>query len=114
MDSMVDLVNSITHAAAATPVSVPIIFKTPSGSPIPTVGNWMDPRIFEAPDGAGFQRGEGSHFMSVLIADIPSAPRGSVVVAPEVSGGLDKTWSVERSEPIVALGTRILILVETP
>lgn len=113
MGSLVDLVNSITHGAAGiTPVSVPITVTPDGGDPITAVGNWVDSRIFEVPEGAGFQRREGSHFMTVTIAAVPTTPRGTVVVAPEVVGGSNKTWRVESSEPAVALGTRILILVE--
>ena len=114
MGSMIDLVNSITHAAGgAMPVSVPITHTVPAGSPVTGIGNWLDSRIFETPEGASFQRREGSRFMSVVIATFATSPHGTVVVAPEVVDGSDKTWRVEGSEPAAALGTRVLILVET-
>lgn len=112
MGSMVDFVNSITHGAGATPVSVPITVTPPGDPAISTVGNWVDSRIFEVPEGAGFHRREGSHFLEVTLAAVPSAPRDTVVVAPEVAGGPNKNWSVESSERFAALGKRILILVE--
>ena len=112
MGSWVDLVNSFTHVAAgAMPVSVSITHTVPAGSAVAGIGNWLDSRIFEPSE--GFQRREGSRFMSVLIATFPTSPHGTVVVAPEVVDGPNKTWRVDGSKPAPALGTRDLILVET-
>lgn len=110
---MIDFVNSITHSANATPVTVAATFTPPSGAPASGFGNWINPAVFELPEGAGLNRHEASHFFEVTIAFVPSAPRGSVVVAPEFAGGPDKTWRVESIEPSPALGKRVLILVET-
>lgn len=112
MGSMIDFVNSITHSANATPVTVAGTFTPPGGATASGFGNWINPAVFELPEGAGLQRREASHFWEVTIAFVPSAPRGSVVVAPEFAGGPDKTWSVESTGPSPELGKLILILVE--
>ena len=114
MGSMVDLVNSITIGAGLLPLSVPYTFTLPGESIVTgKTGLWTDPLVVEMPEGAGFPRREESHLLTVLVSDMPSAPKGTVVVAAEVPEGSDKTWRVESSIPSKQLGKRILILLET-
>ncbi len=113
MGSMVDLVNSITFDAELLPGSVTATVTPVGGSAIVTSGVWMDPAIIEVPEGVPFGRAEEVKLLAVTLADVPSAPRLSVVVAPEVAGGSDKTWRVESGFRSVGSRSRVLLLLET-
>jgi len=114
MGSLVDLVNGIAIAGGLLPLAVTYTFTLPGESIVTgKTGVLTDWAVVEMPEGAQFQRREESHLLTVLISDMPSAPRGTVVVHPEVTGGSDKTWRVESSIPQKQLGKRILILLET-
>ena len=113
MASMVELVNSIVIGARLLPGSVEATVTPVGGDPVETEGLWVSPDIVEFPEGAEFQRRDGTRLLAVTAAAVPSAPRKTVVVAPETAEGDDKTWRVETQFDDAANGYRILMLVET-
>lgn len=111
MGSLVDLVNEITYDSRLLPGGVRATVTPPNGSPISTSGVWIDPDLLEAPAGGEFRRREGDRILGVRRDHIPSAPRGTTVVAPLAEGELDQCWRVDSAD---RFGTNTLALILIP
>jgi hypothetical protein len=71
---------------------------------------WLSPTSAEVPAGAGFQRAELRRTMAVPLADVPALPRGTIVRAPESTGGTVKAWRVDSTDGVTATHTRVVVV----
>ncbi len=71
---------------------------TPPGvgqTPISTSGFWVSAMSEEAPVGSEYRRRDPRRiFVLPLSSDVPEQDRGAILAAPEVDGGVTKTWQV--------------------
>lgn len=83
--------NLSAHGVAATVTPPP-----PDDVPVSTTGIWATaPLQDEQPAGTDFRRREPRRVLALPKTDLPILPRGTTIVAPEVMGGVDKTWRVD-------------------
>lgn len=89
--SLVLSINQAVHGVAAT-----VTRPAPDNAPIETTGIWqVAPLEEQQPFGTDFRRVEPRRVMVLSRADVPTIPRGTVIVAPETLDGVDKTWKVD-------------------
>lgn len=82
----------------------------PDNAPITTSIAWVNTTTDALPAGIDLQRAEHMKLMSISLIDVPSVPRNTVVVAPEIKGGEDKTWQVESTIARTFDEVRVLVL----
>lgn len=93
--SLVLELNQAAHGVGAT-----VTRPAPDDAPIATKGIWRVVPLEEAqPYGTDFHRRVPRRVMVLGRDVVPTLPRGSLVVAPETMGGVDKTWKVDGLEP---------------
>lgn len=66
---------------------VPATVTRPASAPILTTGIWVPMAAVDSPDGADFGRRETQRVMAFRRDDVPTIPKGTIVLAPEVTGG---------------------------
>jgi hypothetical protein len=85
----------------------------PDSEPIATKGIWITTTTEDVPLGVEFQRREPRRVMALRRADVPTVPRGTLIVAPEKSGDDAVTWRVEGTERMEADHTRVIVIRAT-
>jgi hypothetical protein len=63
--------------------------------PIETRGVWLTTDTESLPSGSAFPRREPIRVMALRRDEVPTVPKGTVIVAPETHGGEDETWIVD-------------------
>ncbi len=91
-----DLRPSITPAFAD--FGLPVTITPPGGSPISTTGIWVTPQTIDVPVGAEARVAEAYKVLALRRDQVPSAPRGTTILAAEQAGGPSKTWKVDGVE----------------
>lgn len=64
-------------------------------TPITTTIIWSTWLTDDAVTGSDLQRREPRRVVTVRLDQVPSLPRGSIILAPEVAGGIVKRWRVD-------------------
>lgn len=90
-----DLRPSLDPALSAFGVSVVVTRPDYDDTPIATTGFWLSPLTDDQPVGTDFTRREPRRVLVVPRAAVPTAPRGTLVTAPELEGGASRTWRVD-------------------
>ena len=85
--------NRRAHGVAAT-----VTRPEPDTAPIVTTGIWLPPREESQPYGTDFQRRDPRRVFVLPRADAPTMPRGTIVLAPERTGGPITIWRVDGLE----------------
>ena len=67
----------------------------PNDTPIETTGVWVEVAEMEVPSGLAFQRKEPQRLLALMRAEVPTVPRGTAVLAPEILGGAVLRWRVD-------------------
>ena len=94
MDARCDIESALDAFGVDATVTVP------DGVPVATVVFWLPPVTVEVPAGEQFRRVEARRVIVVSKADVPQLPRGTVIVAPEVDGGDDRTWVIDEVQRV--------------
>ncbi len=68
-------------------LGVPATVTRPVSAPIETTGIWVPMAAVDSPEGADVGRREPQRVMAFRRDDVPTIPKGTVVLAPEVTGG---------------------------
>lgn len=92
---------------------VPATVTRPNDTPIVTEGIWVPPKVEADPVGSDRQRLEPRKVLA-LKRDIVGEPeRGTLIVAPEILGGPNRTWEVRGFEEVEADLTRLILKLES-
>jgi hypothetical protein len=82
----------------------------PDDTPIATRGIWVDPVTEDVPVGLDLQRRIAKKVMALPRADVPTAPRGTVIVMAERHApSLPRTWRVDELVHQAEDHTRVLV-----
>ncbi len=85
----------VTDAAfELVPGAVPATVTPKGGAPVDCQIVWHSPIVEGLPSGLDLQRMTSMENMSIRLADVPVLPEGSVVLAPELLGGVPQSWRV--------------------
>lgn len=104
---------SIAAALSAFGVPATVTRPAPDATPIPTTGIWTTPLAEVEPFGTDFQTLGARKVLAIArSATLPSAPRGTVILAAESQGGVLKTWRVDGYDGPVRPDEMRLRLVE--
>lgn len=87
---------------------VPAIVTLSREDPITTRGIWLQPTTEDVPVG-DFTRREPRRVMALRRDEVPSVPRGTLIVAPEISGGPDKAWRADGMDRVDADHHRVIV-----
>lgn len=68
-------------------LGVPATVTRPVSDPIETTGIWVPTAAVDVPESADFRRREAQRVMAFRRDQVPTAPKGTIVLAPEVTGG---------------------------
>ena len=83
----------------------------PDDTPITEVGIvWLPPLIEDVPTGMTSSRREVINLMAFDRAQVPTAPRGTLIEAPELLGGEIKTWKVDGHDLHDAEQIRVIVM----
>lgn len=80
--SWIGLVRDLNFANQILSVAVTVTRPAPDDDAITTRGIWMTPNTEAMPPGSGFQRGEAIRILAVRRDDVPTVPKGTIVLAP--------------------------------
>ena len=83
---------------------------TPGGLPVAVTGIWLTPATDHYPLGQEFRRASPTRAMALRVDEVAQVPRGTVIVAPERSGGADQTWKVDSVERLEAAHVRVIVV----
>jgi len=91
-------------------VDVTVTRPAPDDDPIETSGIWMTTVTEDVPAVMDFQRRDPRRVMALSRADVPTVPRGTLIVAPEKAGDALQTWRVDGLDSLQADHTRVVVL----
>jgi hypothetical protein len=94
------------HGVLSVPATV--TRPAPDDLPIVTTAVWVTSR--EQDLGLDLQRREPQRLVALKLAAVPTVPRGTIVVAPERSGGLATRWRVEGPDRSDPYETRVVVV----
>ena len=99
-------VNLAAHGVPITSITRPM----PDNEPIVGVrGIWLPPLVEDPPVGRELQRREPRRVLVLRRADVPTVPRGTVIVAPEKAGDPDSTWEVDGTDRLEADRVHVIV-----
>lgn len=81
----------------------------PDGDPVETTILWQPPITEEYPTGSEYRRATPRRRMAIPLSDVPTVPRGTVILAPEVSGEAAAEWSVDETERVDSDHHRVIV-----
>lgn len=81
-------------------------------TPIETTGIWLTPVTDDVPTGLDFRRRDVRRVMALSKGDVDSVPRGTIIMAPESSGGPTLRWRVDGIERIEAEHLRVVLVAD--
>ncbi len=84
----------------------------PDNAPVETTAVWLpDPLDETRPAGTDFQRREPRKVLALRRdAPLPTMPRGTIVAAPEISGGAVKNWRVDELDRTLSDEWRVIVV----
>jgi hypothetical protein len=82
----------------------------PDDTPIETSLIWVASTTIADPSGAAFQRREAIRTAAVRRSAVATLPRGTRIVAPELQGGVARTWKVEHPDVLEADLIRVVVV----
>lgn len=103
-----DLVLEINQFAHG--VDAVVTRPAPNDTPIEARALWLTTVSEQRPIGGDAQVSEPQRVMVLSRAEVPSVPRGTLIVAPEKAGAADQTWQVDGEVGREADQIRVLVL----
>ena len=89
---------------------VPATLTPPNQPAVTTRVIWATPETQLEPPGAQFGRREPIRIAVISRSDVPSVPRGTLILAPESAGGSDQLWRVDGMERVEADHHRVIVV----
>lgn len=108
-----DLRVPIGVAVATFGVPATVTRPAPHQTPIPTSAIWVSPTIEDVPPGLDIRRVSDIKVLWLPLADVPTVPRGTLIVAPEEGGATEKTWRVDGHSRREYDGVRVIVMEAT-
>jgi hypothetical protein len=108
-----DLRVPLDSALEAFGVPATVTRPAPDDTPIVTTGFWVSPLEETRPYGTDFQRRDPRRVFVLSRTTVPTLPRGTKVLAPEVLDGLVMTWRVDGLDGAVAQDHWRAVLIQT-
>jgi len=99
----------VPFAALQEAFGVPGTVTIPDGTPVATDVVWILPSTPEYPS-EEFARREPKRVLAISRDEIPLVPRGTVIVAAERLGDVERTWIVDSLAHLDADHTRVLVV----
>lgn len=93
---------SLDPIFAAFGVPVTVTRPAPDDTPIETVGVWIPSDTPDVPTGSDARRREERKVLGLQREKVPTLPRGTQVLAPELKGGTVLRWRVDTVERVDA------------
>jgi hypothetical protein len=100
---------SLALDVAMATLAVPAIVTPDGGLAVHTTAIWVATVEEQLPVGRDFQRREPRRILALPVADVPSVPRGSVIVAPAPGGTVARTWVVDGVDRSDADQLRVIV-----
>lgn len=96
-------------------VPITVTRPSPDDTPVTTTGMWIQrPLEEQRPFGKDMQQYGARKVLGIIRTDdLQTAPRGTVILAPETDDGVVKTWKVDGFESAVEPDLLRVILVAT-
>lgn len=92
-------------------VDVTVTRPVPDDEPIEARGIWLTPTTEGLPIGSELTRREPRRVLALRRADVPTVPRGTLIVAPEKAGDEDTLeWRVDGFEHYEADHVRVIVV----
>jgi hypothetical protein len=89
---------------------VDVVVTLPGAAAVETTGIWLTPVTEDFPSSGDFARREPRRVMALSRAELPSVPKGTVIVAPEFEGGDEQYWRVDGHERTEADQVRVIVV----
>jgi len=96
--------------AAFRAFGLPATVTPPGDSTVSAVALWLPPVTVENPSATEYRRAEARRVLALKISEVPQVPRGTVIVAPEMIGLADATWSVDETERVDPDHWRVMVV----
>lgn len=95
---------------AAHGVPITVIRPAPDDDPITTRGIWLTWDTESQQAGMDFQRREQRTVMGLRRLDVPTVPRGTVILAPPKGGDTVQGWRVDGTDMVFADHVRVIVI----
>jgi hypothetical protein len=103
------LVRELTMSAFSVPATVTV----PYGLPVETTGIWVQSPDEPQPFGHELTRREPRHVMAIpRTLALDTIPRGTVILAADVSGGAVRSWRVDGIDRVEADLNRVILALQ--
>lgn len=93
-------------------VDVTVTTPDPDAEPIETRGIWATPTTELLPGGFDVQRAEPRRVLVLPSAEVPTVPRGTIILAPEHLGGDVLRWRVDGIDRIEVGQHRVVVILD--
>jgi len=90
---------------------VPVLVTVLDEDPVETNGIWLTATTEDMPSLMEFQRREVRRILALRRDEVPSVPKGTIIVGPESAGGEDRRWVVDGIDRQEADHTRVIVLL---
>jgi hypothetical protein len=102
----------VPFATALEAFAVPATVTVPGGGPLITRGIWVSPLTQDMPGSGGVRRREPKRVLALPLADVPTVPRDTAIVAPEMAGLTAQRWRVEGFESVEVDHVRVIVVAD--
>ncbi len=110
-DSLADLVTDSVIGGGLLPLSVTATVTIPGGDAVEGINAcWEVIELFDTPAGSMLQRTEPLRTLWLRRADVAQVPRGTIIEAPEKSGGTVQRWHVDKVEQMSATAIQVVVV----
>jgi hypothetical protein len=82
----------------------------PDATPITTRAIWVTPQTEDALNGTELQRREPRRVMALRKDEVPTVPRGTVIIAPPQGGESDARWRIDGIDRVEADHVRVIVV----
>ncbi len=110
LTSLRAIAQDVGFAAFGVPATV--TRPAPDNTSVVTTAVWLPEPLDETrPAGTDFQRREPRKVLALRRGDsLPTMPRGTIVAAPEISGGAAKNWRVDELDRTLPDEWRVIVV----
>lgn len=84
----------------------------PDDAPITTRVVWITSTMGDVPSGLDVQRREARRALALRRDEVPTVPRGTIILAPDPEGGAANRWRVETPLRIDTATMRVVVVAD--